>query len=152
MNSIAFSPDGQLLAFSDGEFIVSLWDVQTGQRLRRFEVRSRTTSVAFSPTGQILASGNVVWDVQTGTRLRELDGDAVAFSPDGQILALTSSFDRTRQNPFRDTIQLWDVQTGQQLSTLKGHTDRITGILFAPDGRTLVLASRDGTIRLWGVP
>ncbi len=116
--------------------------------LRRFEVRSRTTSVAFSPTGQILASGNAVWDVQTGARLRELNGDAVAFSPDGQILALT---DQTK-NPFRNTIQLWDVQTGQQLSTLTGHTDRITGILFAPDGRTLVSASQDGTIRLWGVP
>jgi WD40 repeat protein len=152
VNSIAFSPNGQLLAFSDRDYIVSLWDVQTGQRLRRFEVRSRTTSVAFSPTGQILASGNAVWDVQTGARLRELGGDAVAFSPDGQILALTSSFDQTRQNPFRDTIQLWDVQTGQQLSTLTGHTDRITGILFAPDGRTLVSASQDGTIRLWGVP
>jgi COMPASS component SWD3 len=64
------------------------------------------------------------------------DGDAVAFSPDGQILALTSSFDQTK-NPFRNTIQLWDVQTGQQLSTLTGHTDRITGILFAPMGEPL---------------
>jgi WD40 repeat protein len=43
------------------------------------------------------------------------------------------------------------VATGQVLGTLSGHTDVVASVAFAPDGKTLVSGSWDGTVRLWGV-
>jgi WD40 repeat protein len=37
----------------------------------------------------------------------------------------------------------------QPLATLQGHTDRVTGAVFAPDGGRILTASYDETARLW---
>jgi WD40 repeat protein len=46
---------------------------------------------------------------------------------------------------------VWDVASGRALPMLRGHTDQVWGVAFAPDGRALVTGSWDGTARLWGV-
>jgi WD40 repeat protein len=49
-------------------------------------------------------------------------------------------------------IKLCDVAQQQELATLKGHTVRVNDLAFAPDGKTLVSAGEDGTLRVWAVP
>lgn len=68
---------------------------------------------------------------------------SVAFSPAGERI-LTASLDKT--------ARLW-TRAGEPLAVLVGHQDRIYQAEFSPqDGRWLLTASRDGSLRLWRAP
>jgi WD40 repeat protein len=66
---VAFSPDGKMLASSNEDKIIRLWEVATGQLRRQFEGhQGRVRSLAFAPDGRRLISGNddttmLIWDV-----------------------------------------------------------------------------------------
>jgi RNA polymerase sigma factor (sigma-70 family) len=149
--SVAFSPDGRLLASGDVRGTIHFWDTDTGKVVRQLqEDRQPAQSVAFSPDGKRLASGGVhgvvgLWDVATGKDLRPHRGHqysvcALAVAPDGRMLA-SGSWDQS--------IRLWDPTTGTEVRLLTGHEGPIPGIAFAPDGKLLASASHDRTIRLW---
>ncbi|MDZ8138591.1 MAG: hypothetical protein RM049_25340, partial [Nostoc sp. DedQUE04] len=67
---------------------------------------------------------------------------SVAFSPDGKTIASAS---------LDNTVKLWDAATGKSISTLKGHSDRVSSVAFSPDGKTIASASYDKTVKLWKV-
>ncbi|WP_308257133.1 nSTAND1 domain-containing NTPase [Saccharothrix luteola] len=101
VKSVAFSPDGRLLAGAGSDRIATLWDVTDLTRPIRLATFTGYTDavkcVAFSPDGRTLATASadktaVLWDVPTRTRLATLTGhtkpvDAVAYAPDGRTLA-----------------------------------------------------------------
>lgn len=148
--TVAFSPDGKLLATGDINHDVQLWRVADGKPLLNFTMdEGWVWSLAFSPDGKRLAgSANGVvhlWDVESGEMLQSLEDYcdrvfSVAFSPDGQLLA-TGSEDRW--------VRVWNLKTGQLLHQLGGHQDEVRSVAFGLDPLTLASASYDGTVRLW---
>jgi hypothetical protein len=46
---------------------------------------------------------------------------------------------------------LWDPRTGKERGRLSGHTQLVTAVRALPDGRTMLSASLDGTLRVWDV-
>ena len=171
INSVAFSPDGTLLASGSGAWVslpedttIKLWDVMTREPIGTLEGHTGPVqSVAFSPDGLLLASGAgwrdsavKLWDVMTRELVATLEGHtasvrSVAFSPDGALLA-SGSGDRT--------VRLWDVGSRKEIATLEGHAAQINSVAFSPDGTLLASGSgadgsspdsEDLAVRLWDV-
>ncbi|KAJ6025071.1 hypothetical protein N7540_005868 [Penicillium herquei] len=151
IRSMAFSPNGALLASGSSDQTIRLWDMATGTLQQTLEGHSGSVrSVAFSPNGALLASSSTdwtvrLWDIVTGTLQRTFKGhlgsiESMAFSPKGILLASGSS---------DKSIQLWDTATGILQQTLKGHSGWIRSIAFSPNGALLASGSSDQTIRLW---
>jgi WD40 repeat protein len=151
INTLAISPDGQILASGDDDKTIKFWDLKTQELLaENLEHIQPVTSVVFSPDGQILASASddktiKLWEVKTLKEICTFTGHthfikSISFSPDGQILA-SGSWDKT--------IKIWDVNTGAEISTLTGHQLKINSIAFSPQGNILASGSSDRTIRLW---
>jgi WD40 repeat protein/transcriptional regulator with XRE-family HTH domain len=151
--SLDFSADGATFLSGSRDETMRLWDVATGEELRRFEGHTSTVmDVAFSPDEATALSGSWdttmrLWDVATGEEIRRLEGHtdavmSVAFSADGATVVSAS----------RDgTLRLWDVASGEEVRRFAGHEGAVNSVVFGPDGQTILSGSRDETVRLWDV-
>ncbi|AFZ28390.1 WD40 repeat-containing protein (plasmid) [Cylindrospermum stagnale PCC 7417] len=151
VQSLAFSPDGEILASGSNDQTVRLWDANTGQCLKTLQGHtSWVQSLAFSPDGEILASGSNdqtvrLWDANTGQCLKILPGHTnrvifVTFTPDEQTL-VTASEDQT--------VRVWDVDTGRCLRIITTHINWVLSVALNSDGRTLVTASDGKNVKFW---
>ncbi|UBF28540.1 NACHT domain-containing protein [Kovacikia minuta CCNUW1] len=150
---VVFSPNGKLLATSDGAGIIRLWNSASNKEVSVCKGHSKwVDTIAFSSDSKILASGSddatiKLWNVETGECINTLEGHSrtvisVTFSSDGQTL-ISGSYD--------ETIKLWNVQNGQCIKTFQGHTGLVRSVALSSDDQTLASASNDQTIRLWDI-
>jgi RNA polymerase sigma factor (sigma-70 family) len=142
--TVAFSPDGKLLASGSVDGAVKLWDVQSMRELRRFSSGNDIiAAVAFSPDGRHLftAGGqrgheSMVrrWEVATGTGQDLVShpdiAECAAVSPDGRLLAWGTRDGAPQLTNLND-----DKTT---TATLVGTKLPVLGVAFSPDAKVLV--------------
>ncbi len=149
--SVAWSPDGKVIASGSYDRMIKLWDASTGKELQNLQDHiDAVFAVAFSPDGKRLASASQdrtvkIWDVATGKRLYTLsdasDGlTSLSFSPSG---------DRVAAAGYDKTIYVWETgeADGHLVQSLIADEDSLLALVWSPDGKTIVTASSDGSIR-----
>ena len=152
--TVAFSPDGRLLASGGNNNKVIIWDIENNKEHWAIRGHSKSVmSVVFSPNGELLASASHdgyvrLWQVTSKNRLHAfLHGGwvrSVAFSPDGNSLVSCGGGQK-------GSITLWDVHQKARISDLPGHNSIVDSIVFSPNGKFLASTSRDRTVKLWDI-
>ena len=161
--SVAFSPDGRLLA-SASYFIppeanadiytnaVIIWDVASGKELRRIgNLKDWATWVSFSPDARLLGWGSADYtihllEIASGKELACFKGYgghlfSASFSPDGRLLASGSEI----HDVFDRSIVLREVPSGQEIKRLNRRDNGTHwSVAFSPGG--LLLASGSNPI------
>jgi len=171
--SIAFNPEGSLLASGDHVGALNVWDLrhdpQTVHHIGTIQAhRTFVGAVSFAPNGLLASAsygGHVrLWESRSGKLLKTFQGysrliTVMAFSPDGKLLV---------QGDKSGQVRVWALLSGQCLSTVQahdgpvwalavapdgrtftGHTGVVWTLAFSPDGEWLASGSGDKDIRLW---
>lgn len=154
--SVAFSGKGGLLATGAWDQRVRIWSVGSG-RLRPVILRpgpadrGRTFMAAwYTAKGDRLVARDAanifyVWDlarkrVVARRRLLPADLRPVALPGDGKHVVTSGP---------NSTVWVWPLYSKERARVLRGATEPVTGVAFAPDGVTVASANRAGTVRLW---
>jgi WD40 repeat protein len=158
--SIAFGPDGQLLAIGQDNGI-ALYDAASGKPVHPFKMTpAPVPSLAFHPDRALLISAGAsdpavkVWAVTADKPSFEMRHDpnpnsSVALSPDGRRIAAPSRDLVAGEHSVKIWNMDWDAKKSTEFRTLKGHRGYVWKVAFSPSGRYLASGSWDSTIKVW---
>jgi WD40 repeat protein/predicted Ser/Thr protein kinase len=146
--ALAVGGKGRLLAEGAANGDVRLWDVSGAQLIRTLSASNDVVALAVSSDGSRLAvaerDGAVLVYQPDGTLVSRLDVETPVYS-----LALTGDGRRLAMGDFHGGLRIRDLDPPYRDVALSGHVRVVTALSWDPEGKTLISASRDGSVRLW---
>ncbi len=156
VSGVRFNPSGSIIASADGDGTVRLWDVAKKTTLGGPLIKHAlgAKAVEFSPDGRGLLAGYsdgtiYGWSLPSRDALFEPDRDARMNNP--SKIAVSPTGDRFATASTEGTAILRTYPSGEVIGRAFGTGDRISTIVFAPDGKTLIGGSGNGAVKLWDV-
>jgi WD40 repeat protein len=157
ITSLAYSPDGKMLAVAGRHEVLLHKADGTGLVARLVGQAERVQSIAFSPDGKYLAMAGgspalfgelQIWDIEKSKLKLSLSVTfdtlyGVSWSHDGSKVAFGCA---------DNTVRAIEVASGKQILYQGAHNDWVLGTVFSADSEHLVSVSRDMTVKLTHVP
>ena len=165
MSNAVFAPSGKhiLISSRTSPFPILLVDIKTGTVVNEYEpdystlpseieerASERTYGLQVSMSADcsivmcMIDHGLILWDAESAEQIRYHYGSY----PRSMYAAAVSPNNRSFVVAGPDGVTLWDVETGEMLREFEGHTDYVISCSFSQDGRKLMTAGHDGTIRI----
>ncbi|CAG8902079.1 unnamed protein product [Penicillium salamii] len=170
-NDLALSPGGELVASSQSQGKICIWDTATGARRHVLKERKgnywSNKSPQFSPNGKLLAAATLsktvtIWDTITGKLVHDIvfgeqdsrdgrdEASPIVFSHDNKFIASACG---------RAIICMWEIRKDIADLKMKFHctsrvrnfsnTNEIRALAFSPDGKHLASTSMCDGLCLW---
>jgi WD40 repeat protein/energy-coupling factor transporter ATP-binding protein EcfA2 len=149
VNTVCFSPRGTYLVMGSANGVVKLYDASSGKKGRHFRSRGGSiNAIAFDDKESFIftASNSGLigkWNIENGEELgsvQSLPMDHATFSHDCLRLVIVST-DRI--------VGVIDVASGNELLRLVGQKNDVNTASFSSDGKRIITASDDKTVRVW---
>lgn len=151
--SVAFNPEGTLLASGSNAGMLELWEVGGDAGLSYQKMlqahRKFVSTVAFAQHSRLASAsyaGQVkLWDARSGKLIRAFQGYSRVIS----ALSFSLASDRLVVGDTNGLVQLWDVASGSCLHSAQRHVGTIRRIAASPDDRMFAVGGDDQRITLW---
>lgn len=164
--SVSFSPDGQALAVGGVDESqnqiqnAAIWtySVGTWEPQLKLPEYMNISAMAYSPRGGTLVGGGTsrnlqVWRTDNGKSLFTLSHahqvSEAAISPDSSTVATGTCITVVNTECTDGGVWLWDLPSGKLKQKLAGFPNMVEDLSFSADGSTLIVGSRDGTLRIY---
>ncbi len=144
-----FSADSRYLACSTATGNVEIWDIQTGERTVKRDIKYRAYTIKWIGGGSRLALTSANHDVQ----IRDSrNGDLICTIPDiasDLRYSLYASEDGKRVLITGETPSLWNADTGVKITNIVGLPNGPRDASFSPDGKRVVIGVTGGEVHVY---
>jgi len=148
---VAWSPGGELFAWSEYGGTIVLSDGTTREELARWRAHDRgELSLAFSPDGTRLATSSwdetaKIWSVPAAELIATLNAHELrvtdaAWSSDSLTLVTTSD---------DATVAVWEAETGRRLGHHRHHRGAVNGAVVLPGDDEVITVGFGGEVIRW---
>ncbi|MEN6311304.1 MAG: WD40 repeat domain-containing protein, partial [Acidobacteriota bacterium] len=176
VGSLAYNPEGNILAAGGGDGTIYLFDASTRQLIRALAGDSNPVAmICFSPDGKRLISCDndnrlKLWDLASGRTLAENVAGASSFGSRTVRRLDWSTDGETILTVREDEVRLWKTEDLKSVRTLKvkekyeyrssqkglgmivrSDTVPVIDAVFGGYGKKIVAEYADGTLRTWDI-